>query len=139
MIEQGDFLECANVHGNYYGTSERWVRTRLQAGTDIVLEIDWQGASQVRNRIEGTTGIFIMPPSIEALESRLRTRAQDTDAVIARRVAAAREEISHMAEFDYVIINDDFARAVEDLCAVVRASRLRTPVQFAAHPSLQKL
>lgn len=139
MIEQGDFLECANVHGNYYGTSERWVRTRLEAGTDIVLEIDWQGAAQVRNRIAGTTGIFIMPPSIETLESRLRSRAQDTDAVIARRIAAAREEISHMAEFDYVIINDDFARAVEDLCAVVRASRLRTPVQFAARPHLQKL
>lgn len=139
MIEHGDFLECATVHGNYYGTSERWVRTRLEAGTDIILEIDWQGASQVRKRIAGTTGIFIMPPSIETLESRLRTRAQDTEAVIARRLAAAREEISHLAEFDYVIINDDFDRAVEDMCAVVRASRLRTPIQFAAHPRLQNL
>jgi guanylate kinase len=139
MIERGDFLECATVHGNCYGTSERWVRSQLEAGADIVLEIDWQGAAQVRQRIEGATGIFILPPSIETLEARLRSRAQDSDAVIARRIAGAREEISHLAEFDYVIINDEFDRAVDDLHAVIRACRLRTPVQFAAHPGLQKL
>lgn len=138
MIERAEFLECASVHGNYYGTSERWVRDRMQAGSDILLEIDWQGAAQVRKRLPGSTGIFILPPSIDALASRLRNRAQDSEEVIARRLAAAREEVSHVGEFDYVIINDDFDRAVDDLCAVVRASRLRTPIQFAANPRLQQ-
>jgi guanylate kinase len=138
MLERAEFLESALVHGNYYGTSEGWVRDRLAGGSDILLEIDWQGASQVRKRLPGSIGIFILPPSIEALEERLRARAQDSEAVIARRVTAAREEISHMGEFDYVIINEHFDRAVDDLCAVVRAARLRTAIQLAAHPRLQQ-
>lgn len=138
MIERAEFLESALVHGNYYGTSEAWVRDRLDAGTDILLEIDWQGAAQVRNRLPGSIGIFILPPSVETLEERLRGRAQDTAEVIARRVAAAREEISHVGEFDYAIINDVFDRAVDDLYAVVRASRLRISIQFAANPRLRQ-
>lgn len=138
MIARAEFLESALVHGNYYGTSERWVRDRLDAGTDILLEIDWQGAAQVRRHLPDGIGIFILPPSLEALEQRLRGRAQDAEDVIARRLAAARDELSHVGEFDYVIINDDFDRAVDDLCAVVRASRLRTAFQFAANPRLQQ-
>lgn len=138
MLERGEFLESALVHGNYYGTSERWVRDRLEAGADIVLEIDWQGAAQVRKRIAGAIGIFVLPPSMSVLEHRLRGRNQDAAEVIERRLAAAREEIAHMGEFDYVIINDDFDRAVDDLCAIVRASRLRTATQFAANPRLQQ-
>lgn len=138
MLERTEFLESALVHGNYYGTSEGWVRERLDAGTDILLEIDWQGAAQVRKRLPASIGVFILPPSIEALEARLRARAQDTEEVIARRMTAAREEISHVGEFDYVIINDIFDRSVDDLCAVIRASRLRTAIQFAANPRLQQ-
>jgi len=136
MVERGDFLECANVHGNYYGTSEAWVRERLAAGTSIVLEIDWQGAAQVRRRIPDAIGIFILPPSLATLEQRLRTRAQDGEEVIARRLQAAREEISHAGEFDYVIINDTFDEAAQDLRAVIRAARLRTAVQLTAYPRL---
>lgn len=139
MLERSAFMESALVHGNYYGTAEGWVRERLAAGDDILLEIDWQGAAQVRRRLPESTGIFILPPSVEALAQRLRARAQDSEEIIARRLAAAREEMSHAGEFDYVIINDVFDRAVNDLCAVVRASRLRTAVQFAAHPRLQQL
>lgn len=138
MLERAEFLESALVHGNYYGTSERWVRDRLAGGNDILLEIDWQGAGQVRKRLPGSIGIFILSPSIETLEERLRARAQDSEEVIARRMTAAREEISHVGEFDYVIINEEFDRAVDDLCAVVRAARLRTAIQLAAHPRLQQ-
>jgi guanylate kinase len=138
MLERGEFLESALVHGNNYGTSERWVLQRLEAGANIVLEIDWQGAAQVRRRFPDCIGIFILPPSLETLESRLRLRAKDAPAVIAARLEAAREEISHAGEFDYVIINDDFDRAVDDLKAVVRAARLRTSTQFAADPRLQQ-
>jgi guanylate kinase len=138
MLERGDFLESALVHGNYYGTSERWVVDQLDAGANIVLEIDWQGAAQVRQRRPGGTGIFVLPPSMETLENRLRGRGHDSPEVIARRLEAAREEISHAGEFDYVIINDDFDRAVDDLCAVVKATRLRTATQFAANPRLQQ-
>jgi len=138
MLAHAEFLESALVHGNYYGTSETWVRDRLNSGHDILLEIDWQGAEQVRKRLPGSIGIFILPPSIETLETRLRGRAQDSEEIIARRVAAAREEISHVGEFDYVIINKEFDRAVDDLCAVVRAARLRTAIQLAAHPYMQQ-
>lgn len=138
MLERGEFLESALVHGNYYGTSERWVLDRLDAGANVVLEIDWQGAAQVRRRFSDSIGIFILPPSLEALESRLNARRQDTPAVIAARLRAAREEISHVGEFDYVIINDEFDRAVDDLRAVIRAARLRTQTQFAANPRLHQ-
>lgn len=136
MLERGVFLESAAVHGNYYGTSEAWVRERLAAGVSVVLEIDWQGAAQVRRRIPDAVGIFILPPSMAVLEQRLRGRDQDDTQVIARRLQAAREEISHAGEFDYVIINDTFDEAAQDLRAVIRTARLRTAVQLAAHPRL---
>ena len=138
MLERGEFLESALVHGNYYGTSERWVLDRLDAGADVVLEIDWQGAAQVRRRFKDSIGVFILPPSLQALESRLNSRGQDKSEVIAARLQTAREEISHVGEFDYVIINDNFDRAVDDLRAVIRAARLRTPTQFAANPRLHQ-
>jgi guanylate kinase len=132
MLERGEFLESALVHGNLYGTSESWVRARLAAGASIVLEIDWQGAAQVRRRFADCIGIFVLPPSIETLEQRLRLRAQDAPEVIAARLEAARAEMAHACEYDYVIINDDFATAVQDLCAVVRAARLRSTLRLPA-------
>ena len=141
MLGRGEFLEAAEVHGNWYGTSETWVRSRLAAGASVILEIDWQGAAQVRRRIPGAIGIFLMPPPppLATLAQRLRARGQDSAAVIDRRLAAARAEIAHAGEFDYVIINDLFEDALSDMRAVVRAARLRTAVQFAAHPRLLEL
>lgn len=136
MAAQGEFLESAQVHGNYYGTSQRWIAEQRAAGSDILLEIDWQGAAQVRKLLPESIGIFILPPSFDALVARLNTRAQDPPDVIARRLTAAREEISHVSEFDYVIINDKFGMAVQDLTSIVRARRLRTPVQLARHQDL---
>jgi len=136
LLEQGELLESALVHGHHYGTPRKWVAERRAAGDDILLEIDWQGAAQVRRLIPEAVGIFILPPSFETLVARLNKRAQDAPDVIARRLAAAREEISHAAEFDYVIINDDFEEAVRDLIAIVRAQRLRAPVQLARHDKL---
>ena len=136
MIAAGEFLESALVHGNYYGTSQAWITEQRHAGSDILLEIDWQGAQQVRRVFTDAIGIFILPPSFETLGSRLNTRAQDAPDVIARRLSAAREEIGHVAEFDYVIINDKFGEALQDLTAVVRAQRLRRDVQTARHGEL---
>ncbi len=136
MLEDGDFLESAEVHGARYGTSQTWVETALQSGNDLILEIDWQGAAQVRSLYPSAIGIFILPPSMHALEQRLRNRAQDSDAVITRRLAAAREEISHVSEFDYVIINDQFDVAIHDLLAIVRSQRLRGEKQLARHRDL---
>ena len=132
----GEFLESALVHGNHYGTSRAWIAGQRAAGSDILLEIDWQGAAQVRRLMPDAIGIFVLPPSFEALVSRLNTRATDAPEVISRRLAAAREEISHVGEFDYVIINDQFGDAVQDLVAVVRAQRLRRDVQTARHGGL---
>ncbi len=126
LREHGDLLESALVHGHHYGTSQSWVAEHRAAGDDIVLEIDWQGAAQVRRLIPEAIGIFILPPAFETLVARLNKRAQDAPDVIARRLAAAREEISHANEFNYVIINSDFEEAVRDLIAIVRAQRLRT-------------
>ncbi len=136
MLERGDFLESAEVYGNHYGTSQRWIETQLAHGLDILLEIDWQGAMQVRKLMPQAISIFILPPSIAALKGRLTGRAQDADEVIARRVAAAREDMSHVGEFDYVIINDDFAIAAAELQAVVKASRLQLAKQMARHRAL---
>ncbi len=136
MIEAGEFLESALVHGNYYGTSQAWITEQRAAGSDILLEIDWQGAAQVRLVFPDAIGIFILPPSFETLVSRLNTRAKDAPEVISRRLEAAREEIGHVAEFDYVIINDKFGDAVNDLVAVVRAQRLRLDAQSARHSEL---
>ena len=135
MNAQGAFLENALVHGNHYATSAHWISEQRAAGRDIMLEIDWQGASQVRKLIPETIGIFILPPSFEALLSRLNKRAQDSPDVIARRLAAARDEISHVGEFKYVIINDNFSQAAQDLISIVRAQRLLTEVQLARHSS----
>lgn len=129
MIANGDFLEHAEVYGNYYGTSSAWIRSRLEAGQDILLEIDWQGARQVRREFPEAVGIFIVPPSIEELERRLRGRATDSEEVILRRLASARNEIDMLPEYDYMVVNDDFDRARRDLISIVHARRLRTPLQ----------
>lgn len=136
MRESGDFLECAEVHGNCYGTSRRGISSQREAGRDVLLEIDWQGARQVRAVFPDAIGIFILPPSIEELRRRLTTRGQDSEAVIARRVAAAEAELRHVGEFAYAIINSDLELAYADLKAVVRAVRLTLPVQQARHPDL---
>jgi guanylate kinase len=136
MIGAGEFLESAEVHGNLYGTSQAAVQGVRESGRDVVLEIDWQGAQQVRRLFPDAVGIFILPPSMAELERRLRARNQDPDDVIRRRLAAAADEVSHLAEFDYVIINNHFEEARRDLAAVVRACRLRLPIQAERHPEL---
>jgi len=135
-VGRGEFLEWAQVHGNYYGTSKRWVEAEMSAGRDILLEIDWQGAQQVRKSFPQAIGMFILPPSIEALEDRLSSRGTDSAATIARRIAAAREEIRHVDEFDYVIINDDLQRALGDMISLVSASRLEYQSQRQRHGAL---
>jgi len=134
--EAGEFLEYAHVHGNWYATSAAWLRAEVSGGHDVLLEIDWQGASQVRRLVPGAVTIFVLPPSLETLRERLQRRGQDSAEVIARRVEAAREEMRHCEEFDYVIINHEFATAVGDLTAIVRASRLRAGPQSARHRAL---
>jgi guanylate kinase len=136
MLEAGEFLESAEVHGNFYGTSQSQIAQARQAGQDIVLEIDWQGAQQVRRVFPEAIGVFIMPPSMAELERRLRTRGKDSDETIRQRLDAAAEEMSHAVEFDYVIINRDFEEARRDLAAVVRASRLTLARQSAQHAEL---
>ena len=135
LRDKGEFLEWAEVHNNYYGTSKRWLEEQTRAGGDILLEIDWQGAQQVRKVFPKAVGVFILPPSVEELERRLRGRGTDSEDVIARRVLAARGEMRHVAEFDYVIINENLPTAIEDLVAVVRASRLRYANQEARQPA----
>jgi guanylate kinase len=125
MRDRGEFLEHALVHGNRYGTSRKVIAETLERGQDLVLEIDWQGAAQVRKLYPDCVGIFILPPSIEELERRLRGRGQDTEAVIQRRLANAQEEITHAGEFEYRIINKDFDTAQAELAEIVRASRRR--------------
>ncbi len=136
MIGRGEFLESAEVHGNLYGTSQAWIDEQLARDVDIVLEIDWQGAQQVRRLIPEAIGIFILPPSPETLRRRLIDRGQDSKAVIERRLQAARGEIAHLTEFDYVMINNNFDDAVEDLVSIVRATRLRIAAQVSRHSDL---
>jgi len=136
MRERGGFVESAEVHGNHYGTSRAWIESRIAAGRDILLEIDWQGAQQVRALFPRCIGIFVLPPSVAELERRLRGRGQDGEDVIARRLAAARSEMAHVNEFDYVIINNKLQEAIEDLQCVVRAERLRYAAQCNRHPAL---
>ena len=135
LRDQGEFLEWAEVHNNYYGTSKRWLEEQTRAGRDILLEIDWQGAQQVRKVFPKAVGLFIVPPSVEELERRLRGRGTYSEDVIACRVLGARGEMRHVAEFDYVIINENLPTAIEDLVAVVRASRLRYAHQEARQPA----
>jgi len=136
MRNNGEFLESAEVHGNFYGTGEKWTNSQTAAGRDIVLEIDWQGAQQVRKLLPGAIGIFVVPPSVDALRRRLTERGQDSAAVIERRVTAARSELAHVHEFDYVIINDDFGDALQDLISIVRSTRLRLAAQLGRNESL---
>ncbi|MCS6764826.1 MAG: guanylate kinase [Candidatus Protistobacter heckmanni] len=136
MRESGEFLEWAEVHGNYYATSRKWIADQMREGTDVLLEIDWQGAQQVRKHFANAVGIFILPPSIDALEERLKKRGQDTQVVIVRRLLAAGSEMAHAPEADFVIINEEFARALCDLRSVVYATRLRFSSQKARHAEL---
>jgi guanylate kinase len=133
---RGEFLESAEVHGNFYATSRVWIEERVQAGGDVLLEIDWQGARQVKTVFPESIGVFILPPSIEALADRLRKRGQDSEAVITRRLLAAGSEIAHAPEADYVIINEDFELALQQLTAIVTATRLRYGSQAARHHDL---
>jgi guanylate kinase len=136
MAAGGEFLESAEVHGNLYGTSQAWINARRAEGKDILLEIDWQGAAQVRRLIPDAVGVFILPPSPEALRKRLEERGQDAPEVIERRLRAAREELAHVEEFDYVIINQSFDVALADLVSIVRAQRLRTTAQLERNQDL---
>ncbi|MEW6764380.1 MAG: guanylate kinase [Pseudomonadota bacterium] len=136
MVEHGAFLEHARVFDNYYGTSKAAVEVNLAAGQDVILEIDWQGAQQVRERFPETRGIFILPPAREVLEARLRGRGQDGEDVIARRMRDAVTEMEHYAEFDYVIVNDVFDEALRELACIFRAERLRLARAQARHAHL---
>ncbi|HEX7455740.1 MAG TPA: guanylate kinase [Gallionella sp.] len=136
MTGRGEFLESAEVYGNFYGTSQSWISQENAKDRDILLEIDWQGAAQVRRLFPECISIFILPPSLAALEQRLNGRGKDNSEVIARRMAAVREDVAHLAEFDYVIINDDLNEALHELDAVVLAARLRGSKQLARHQNL---
>jgi len=136
MTGRGEFLESAEVYGNFYGTSQSWISQENAKDRDILLEIDWQGAAQVRRLFPECISIFILPPSLEALEQRLNGRGKDNSEVIARRMAAVREDVAHVAEFDYVIINDDLNEALHEFDAVVLAARLRGSKQLARHQNL---
>jgi guanylate kinase len=124
MVEKGDFLEYAEVYGNFYGTSSAWIRSRLAEGNDILLEIDWQGAHQVRRMLKDAVSIFILPPSIAILRERLQNRGQDNEEVIDRRMRDAVAEMSHFSEFDYLVVNDDFNIALNQLKSIISANRL---------------
>lgn len=136
MIAAGDFFEYALVHGDYKGTARQSVEPQLAAGKDVLLEIDWQGARQVRAQIPEAVSVFILPPSKDTLETRMRNRGQDSDAVIAQRVAAAREEMSHAPEFDYWIVNEHFDTAANELRSIFIAHRLRREAQARRHAGL---
>lgn len=133
---EGEFLESAEVHGNFYGTSRLLIAEQMKAGTDVLLEIDWQGAQQVRKRFPHAVGIFILPPSIAALEERLNKRGQDEAHIITRRILAAGGEIAHAPEFEYVIINTEFAIALDELSSVVKATRCRFSQQAVRNAAL---
>lgn len=135
-INRGEFLEWAEVHGNYYGTSKHWTEAEMTAGRDVLLEIDWQGAQQVRKSFPEAIGVFILPPSLQALEERLSSRGTDSAETIARRIAAARDEMRHVDEFDYVIINDELQQALSNLLSVVSATRLHYTTQRQRHSAL---
>ncbi|KGK82788.1 MULTISPECIES: guanylate kinase [Pseudomonadaceae] len=135
-LERDEFLEHAEVFGNLYGTSQRWLEQTLAEGYDLILEIDWQGAQQVRRLMPQAKSIFILPPTQEALRQRLNNRGQDSDEIIERRMREAVSEMSHYVEYDYLVINDDFAHALIDLQAIFRANQLRQPAQQQRHARL---
>ncbi len=134
--DQGQFLEWAEVHGHFYGTSRTWIESQMRSGSDVMLEIDWQGAQQIRKLIPAVQWIFIFPPSIEALEERLRKRGQDDEATIERRVAAAHIELQHAHEANYIVINNLFDHALVELQNIIAASRLRSGPVMARNPAL---
>jgi guanylate kinase len=136
MVKQGEFLESAEVYGNLYGTSQTWISREIGKGHDILLEIDWQGAAQVRRLFPECISIFILPPSMDILEQRLKGRGKDSAEVIARRMAAAREDVAHVAEYDYVIINDNLNEALRQLNAVALSAGLRCAEQLDRHQAL---
>ncbi|MFZ5522898.1 MAG: guanylate kinase [Pseudomonadota bacterium] len=136
MAKRGEFLESAEVYGNLYGTSQTWISHENTRGRDILLEIDWQGAAQIRRMFPGCVSVFILPPSKQALEERLRKRGKDNEAVIAKRMAAVRDDVAHIAEFDYVIINDNLNEALRELNAVVLCAKLRRERQLVRHQDL---
>ena len=136
MIAEDAFLEHAEVFGNYYGTSRKTIESVLATGVDIFLDIDWQGAKQIRQKMPQARSIFILPPSKEELDRRLRGRGQDSEEVIAKRMAQAVAEMSHYAEYDYLIVNDDFDTALADLKTILRAERLRMGRQKQRHDAL---
>ncbi|PIY05754.1 MAG: guanylate kinase, partial [Gallionellales bacterium CG_4_10_14_3_um_filter_54_96] len=136
MAGRGEFLESAEVYGNLYGTSQTWISQENAKDRDILLEIDWQGAMQVRRLFPQCISIFILPPSLDALQQRLNGRGTDSREVINRRMAAVRDDVAHVAEFDYVIINDDLNEALRELNAVVLAARLRGISQLTRHQTL---
>ena len=136
MLGNEEFIESAEIYGNLYGTSQKWINEAINSGKDILLEIDGQGARQVRKIFSDVVSIFILPPSLEVLEDRLKNRNQDSKEVIAKRMAAAKEEISHVSEYDYVIINDNIDIALRDLVSVVQSERLRTSAQLTRYHDL---
>ncbi|MCX7193346.1 MAG: guanylate kinase [Proteobacteria bacterium] len=136
MAGRGEFLESAEVYGNFYGTSQRWISQENAKDRDILLEIDWQGAAQVRRQFPECVSVFILPPSIAALAQRLKGRGTDSQEIINRRMKAVREDVAHVAEFDYVIINDDLNEALHEFNAVVLAARLRSICQLTRHQNL---
>ena len=129
MVEKKDFLEHAEVFGNYYGTSKTFVEEKLKKDIDVILEIDWQGAQQIRKLFKHTVSIFILPPSMEILSERLSSRKQDSKEVITKRLAEARNEVRHCDEFDYLMVNDDFSHAVAELKSIITTHRLSRPIQ----------
>jgi guanylate kinase len=134
--QKGEFLESAEVHGNYYATSRVWIEEQMKSGHDVLLEIDWQGAQQVKKRFRNAVEIFILPPSLDALEDRLKKRGQDTQTVIVRRLLAAGSEIAHASEAEYVVINENFDRALAELQCLVASTRLRFGSQYARNTQL---
>ena len=136
MLEQGDFLEHAEVFGNMYGTSQTWVKDTLAQGYDLILEIDWQGAQQVRKLMPEAKSIFILPPTHKDLRQRLHNRGQDSADVIETRMQQAITEMSHYVEYDYIVINDDFGTALQDLLAIFRSNQLRLDTQQKRHTQL---
>ncbi|MEC8409011.1 MAG: guanylate kinase [Pseudomonadota bacterium] len=131
MLEAGDFLESAEVYGHHYGTSKKWVTERLEEGLTVILEIDWQGAAQIRAQFPQSCYIFIVPPSLEALTDRLRKRAQDNDAIIARRMEEARAVMQRVTDADFLVVNDDFTTALDEMRAIIQAWSLRVETQEA--------
>jgi guanylate kinase len=129
LIAQHDLLEYANVFGYFYGTSKKWVQQKLEQGVNVILEIDWQGASQIGQLCPQCVKLFILPPSLDALQQRLKTRQQDSEAVIAQRLAGAQAEIAHCHEFDYLIVNEDFNEALAQLCTIFQAESFSYRVQ----------